>query len=103
MPFVSIEPRLFSHGDGGHFSTFTDIEKKLILAHNVNFLQYFQKVNSYERPFSICTDLPRISWENGHHLDARKWDVLRPIKSIRLARTALKINRGMLAKSCASI
>ena len=34
---VSIEPRLFSHGDGGHFSAFTDIEKKTIFTHNVNF------------------------------------------------------------------
>jgi hypothetical protein len=34
---VSIEPRLFSHGDGGHFSAFTDIGKNTILAHNVNF------------------------------------------------------------------
>jgi hypothetical protein len=33
---VSMEPRLFSHGDSGHFSAFTDIEKKTILAHNVN-------------------------------------------------------------------
>ena len=33
-----MEPRLFSHGDdGGHFSAFTDIEKKMIFTHNVNF------------------------------------------------------------------
>ncbi|MFZ2471094.1 MAG: hypothetical protein WAW52_04040 [Methanothrix sp.] len=30
------------------------------------------------------------------------WDVLRPIKSIRLARTTLP-GRGMLAKSCATV
>jgi len=36
LRIVSIEPRLFSHGDGGHFSAFNDIEKKTIFTHNVN-------------------------------------------------------------------
>jgi hypothetical protein len=57
---------------GGHFSAFTDIEKKPIFAHTVNFYQYFQKVSLHLEAFSICTDLSRISQENGHYLDARK-------------------------------
>jgi hypothetical protein len=48
---ASIRPQLFSYGQGGHFSTFYDIEKKLILADNVNFLQYIQKVNNQKMYF----------------------------------------------------
>jgi hypothetical protein len=40
-----MELRPFSHGDGGHFSAFTAIEKKAILAHTVNLLLLFRNVD----------------------------------------------------------
>jgi hypothetical protein len=96
----SIRPRLFSHGDGGNFSAFTDIEKKMIFAHVVNFITILSESDCLQmaifdmhRPFTHLLENwtpPRCS---------EKRDVLHPIKSIRLARTALP-GKGMLAKSC---
>ena len=90
---VSIEPRLFSHGDRVHFRAFTDIEKKAIFAHTVNFYQYFQKVDLYSEAFSICIGLSRVSQGFGHHIDVRNLHeiLVRTVifLPIRLARMAL--------------
>ena len=42
LTIVSIEPRLFSHGDSCRFSAFTAIGKKPIYEHSVNYTKILQ-------------------------------------------------------------
>ena len=69
---ASMGPRLFSRGNGGHFSASDDIEKMAIFERFVNSLRVFDKVRLSSQEFSLFRGASSAPRSSRNHITSRK-------------------------------